>query len=181
MNRQAKTEYFTELYNQNFDYVYAYIFTRTAGNGQLTEEIVQETFTAAWTYFERFHGQSSYSTWLCAIAKKKLYESYRRTIYRERLEIPDHESVSMYASNFNLENMVIDQETQNHVVKILAGMNPFYRYVLIMKYIDGFSVKEIAKILGRTAKAVDGMLQRAKAAFEKAYLEREGVVRTYEG
>jgi len=79
-NREAL---FTDLYNQSFDYVYAYILARTADNFQLAEDIVQETFAAAWLSLERFRGQSSCRTWLCSIAGNKLKENYRRTTRKE--------------------------------------------------------------------------------------------------
>lgn len=175
LNQVKKREYFTNLYNQNFDYVYSYIFARTAGNSQLTEDVVQECFAAAWSSLDRFDNKSTFRTWLCSIAKNKLRENYRRAIYREKREFSDNDSLVEHASSFDLEKVVLDNETRLYVLEVLKEMNPLYRCALIMKYIDGLSVKEIAKVLGKTAKAVDGVLQRSKAAFEKAYLKMEGI------
>jgi RNA polymerase sigma-70 factor (ECF subfamily) len=174
LNQVKKKEYFTDLYNQDFDYVYSYIFARTAGNSQLTEDIVQETFAAAWLSLNRFDQKSTSRTWFCSIAKNKLREYYRRTIYREKFELPGDDGLVEYEDSFDLEKVVFDNETRRCVLEVLGAINPLYRYVLIMKYIDELSVKEIAKILGRSAKAVDGILQRAKISFEKAYLKMEG-------
>ena len=174
LNQNKKREYFADLYHQDFDYVYSYIFARTAGNRQLTEEIVQETFAAAWSSLNGFNQKSSCRTWLCSIAKNKLREHYRRAIYREKFELPSGDSLAEYAGGFDLEQVVLDHETRRRVFEALNAINPLYSCVLIMKYMDGLCVKEIAKALGRSAKAVDGMLQRAKAAFEKAYLTIEG-------
>jgi len=174
LNQIRKREYFTELYNQNFDYVYSYIFARTAGSSQLTEDIVQETFAAAWSSLDRFNNKSTCSTWLCSIAKNKLREFYRKATYRERFELPNDDGLAEHASNFNLEKVVADHETRRYVLKALNGIAPLYRYALIMKYIDGLSIKEIARVFGRTPKAIDGILQRAKASFEKSFLKMEG-------
>ncbi|MBF4692490.1 RNA polymerase sigma factor [Fusibacter ferrireducens] len=171
--KDNKKTYFTEIYTQNFEYIYGYIFARTAGNRELTEEIVQETFAAAWSAIDRFNGKSTYATWLCSIAKNKLRESYRKTIYREKLELSDRDKLEEYADHFDLEKMVIDNETRLYVLEVLESMNPLYRYALIMKYIDGMSVKEISKVLGKTSKAIDGVLQRAKITFAKGYLSLE--------
>ena len=181
MNKVNKKEYFTDIYNQSFNYVYSYIFVRTAGNSQLTEDIVQETFAAAWSSLDSFNKKSTYHTWLCSIAKNKLCENYRRAIYKEKFELSDNDSFNEHASSFDLEKIVIDHETRLYVLEVLKGLNPLYRNALIMKYIDGLSVKEIAKVLGRTAKAVDGVLQRAKVAFEKSYLKMEGIDGKHEG
>ncbi len=174
MNRENKKEYFTDLYNQSFDYVYSYIFARAAGNCQLTEDIVQETYAAAWLSLDRFDEKCTYRTWLCSIAKNKLRENYRKAIYREKHEIPDNESFNELVGSFDLEKLVLYHEMRSSVLEVLEGMCPLYRYALIMKYMDGQSVKEIAKVLGKTAKAVDGVLQRAKTVFERAYLKVEG-------
>lgn len=174
LNEASKKEYFTEQYNRSFDYVYSFILARTAGNKQLTEDIAQDTFSSAWSSLDRFNGKSSFRTWLCSIAKNKLRESYRKAICKEKFELPDNDSNIEHKSSFDLELLEITKETRMYVLKVLNEISPVYRYALIMKYMDGMSVKEIAKVLGRSAKAVDGVLQRAKAAFEKAYLTEKG-------
>lgn len=174
LNEASKKEYFTEQYNQSFDYVYSFLFARTACDRQLTEDIVQDTFASAWLSLDRFNNKSSFRTWLCSIAKNKLRESYRKAICKEKFELPDNDSNIEHESSFDLEQLEISKETRLYVLKVLNEMNSVYRYTLIMKYMDGLSVKEIAKVIGRSAKAVDGVLQRAKAAFEKAYLLEKG-------
>lgn len=174
LNEGSRKEYFTEQYDQSFDYVYSYILARTAGNIQLAEEIVQDTFAAAWLALDSFDNRSSFRTWLCSIAKNKLRESYRKSIYKERFELLDNDNLVEYGSSFDLEQFELDNEKRQRVLKVLNEINPLYRYALIMKYMDGMSVNEIAKVLGRSAKAVDGVLQRSKAVFKKAYLMMEG-------
>lgn len=174
LNQEKKKRYYTELYHQDFDYVYSYIFARTAGNSQLTEDIVQETFAAAWSSLNKFDQKSASHTWFCSIAKNKLREYYRKAIYREKFELLGDDSLIEYADSFDLEKVAFDHETRRCVFEALSEINPLYRYALIMKYMDGLSVKEIAKVLGKSAKAVDGVLQRAKTSFEKAFLKMEG-------
>jgi RNA polymerase sigma-70 factor (ECF subfamily) len=164
---------FTKLYSESFDYIYAFLLSRTAGDKRLTEEIAQDTFAAAWLSFDRFQRESSFQTWVCAIARNKLNESYRKAIRREKREFVFKEEPVERADGFDLEEAVLSRETGREVLRALQSLSPSYRYALILKYVDGFSVKEIAGVMGRTAKAVDGVLQRAKAAFERAYLQAE--------
>ena len=170
---KSKEKTFTELYNQNFDYVYSFVFTRTVFDAQITEEIVQETFTAAWQAQDRFRYGSSYRTWLCAIAKNKICEHYRKKITEDKHPILYMENFTDISSDFELEQVVLCSETRVQVQDALSRINPVYRYSLIMKYIDGDSIKQIAKYLGRTTKAVDGVLQKAKISFIKEYLKIE--------
>lgn len=174
INEVKKKEYFTEQYDQCFDYVYSYIYARTAGNRQMTEDIVEETFSAAWLSLDRFNNRSSFRTWLCSIAKNKLRESYRKAISSEKYEILDNDSYIEYESSFDLEQFELDKEKRQCVQNALNEINPLYRYVLILKYVDDISVKEIAKDLEKSVKSVDGILQRAKIAFKKVYLNMKG-------
>ncbi|MEX1378307.1 MAG: RNA polymerase sigma factor [Eubacteriales bacterium] len=172
MNKEK--EYFTDLYNQDFEYVYSYVYSRTAGNSQLTEDIVQDTFAAAWLSLGRFDRRSTSRTWFCSIAKNKLCEHYRRTIYREKIELSTEEELADYPDSADIEEAVIGNEMRECLLEIMKKMNPTYSYVLIMKYMDGYSVKEIAKVIGRSAKAVDGIIQRAKVSFKREYTKLEG-------
>lgn len=170
----SKKDEFSKLYNENFDYVYSFIFTRSACDAQITEELVQETFSAAWQAQGRFLSKSSCRTWLCGIAKNKLYEHYRKSIGKNQGSFYDMESLQDQASSYDLESAVFENITKNQVAEVLGKLNPIYRYALVMKYVDGYSVREIAKYLGRTAKAVDGVLQKAKCSFIRLYSEMEG-------
>lgn len=172
-NNKDKREEFSELYNENFDYVYSFVFIRTACDAQITEEIVQEAFTAAWQAQDRFRNKSTFRTWLCGIAKNKLYEYYRRNAANGENQIHSIESIEEQPSGFEIESIVLKNEMKTQVLKALNQINPIYRYTLIMKYIDGYSIKEIAKHLGRTTKAVDGVLQKSKNSFIKEYIKIE--------
>jgi RNA polymerase sigma-70 factor, ECF subfamily len=162
-------EQFTALYEQSFDYVYAFILARCASDRQMAEEIVQETFAAAWAAFAHFRGESSGRTWLCSIARYKLMEGYRRAIRREKREQPCEPLLDAVPIPLDLETAVLGSDTQARVLQALGCMNALYRYALVMRYMDGNGVPEIAKALGRTYKATDGILQRAKAEFAKYY------------
>lgn len=164
---------FSRLYSESFDYVYSFIFSRTAGDRLLTEEIVQDTFTAAWLSLERFCGTSSFQTWVCSIAKNKLRESYRKAIRRERREVLLHDETVEPVDDYCLEETILNRETGAEVLRALRKLNPSYRYALILKYVDGYSIKEIAAIMARSQKAIDGILQRAKVAFGAAYQQSE--------
>ena len=168
-----KKEYFSNLYDQSFDYVYSYIFARTAGGSGLTEEIVQEAFACAWQSFDRFSGKCSFGTWVCAIAKNKLCEHYRRELRKGAHELAVNGEFDKAESSADVEKSVLSNENRQAVIDVLAKIPEHYRYVLVLKYLDGMTMKQIAKVAGKTPKAVDGVIQRAKAAFEKEYSDME--------
>ncbi|MCX7772710.1 MAG: sigma-70 family RNA polymerase sigma factor [Clostridia bacterium] len=82
------------------------------------------------------------------------------------------EALESLESAEDAETLVLTKESRAAVERALKAVHPVYRYTLILKYLDGYKVKEIARILGRTPKAVDGILQKAKLMFRKEF-ERE--------
>ena len=67
-----------ELYDRYFDRVCSLVFNQVAGNREVAEDIVQDTFLAALKSAKGFKGRSSAYTWLCSIAYHKVADHYRR-------------------------------------------------------------------------------------------------------
>ena len=57
----------------------------------------------------------------------------------------------------------------------LSQLPQQYRILLLLKYVEEISVKEIAQIIDKSPKSVESMLQRARGAFIKQYQEKEGL------
>lgn len=168
-------EEFAALYDEHFIYLLHFILPRVAGNRERAEDILQETFLAV-LKSPSFNGRSQVKTWLTAIARNKIIDYYRREI-REQDWLETDASFAPGAANSAEDEFSLTADREA-VSITLAKLNPLYRSCLIFKYIDGYSVKEIGQILGRTPKAIDSMLQRARAAFEKQYIlafAKEGV------
>ncbi|MGH4118231.1 RNA polymerase sigma factor [Clostridium sp.] len=170
--KKSNNEKFKEIYETNFSSVYSFVYLRLAANKEVTEDIVQETFMSAMKGLNTYKGSSSYKTWLCGIAKNKLLNYYRDNIRREGFMCAD--KLDCVEDNLNIEFMLINLETRKLILEILNKLKPIYKYVLILKYIDEYSVKDIAKYLGKTPKSIDGILQRSKYSFKSEYIKIEG-------
>src|SRR5476651_615284 len=59
------------------DYLYAYAITRINDEEQ-ARDLVQDTFLAALQRADKFEGKSSEKTWLTAILKNKIIDTYRK-------------------------------------------------------------------------------------------------------
>ena len=125
------------------------------------EDILAETMAAAVTAIIRFKGQSQVFTWLCRIAQFKMADYYRRSVKERELPLEEETVVSG-----NDE----DQWENNFLVwQILHRLNREYRLALEDKYFNGFSTREMALRFGRTEKAVESILVRARQAFAREY------------
>ena len=137
--------------------VHGYLYARVGGDEPAAEDLLQETLLEAVRSARTFRGDSALSTWLCAIARRRLarhYESERRdeaTRVGLRLVAPASEDP---------EDGVLEQ--RDEVVRALGRVPVTHRQVLVLKYLDGLSVEEIASELGRSRVQVQSLLQRAR-------------------
>lgn len=166
--RLSKAE-FANLYDEHFEYLLRFILPRVAGHRQTAEDILQETFLAV-LHSPTFEGRSKVRTWLTAIARNKIADHYRRLIRQQ--DWFEAEGSSATTLSESAEDVFSKADHRESVIAALHRLNPVYRWALVLKYIDGYSVKEIGTMLARTPKAVDSILQRARAAFAKAYVQQ---------
>lgn len=138
--------------------VYGYVFARVGGDEQSAADIVQDTFLEAMRSAGTFRGESAVTTWLCAVASRRLarhYEAERRqTEARHRLQaVPEIEDTALD-----------DLAERDRVVRALGRLSADHRRVLVLKYLDGHPVADIAAEIGRTRVQVQSLLQRARNA-----------------
>ncbi|MCX7710342.1 MAG: RNA polymerase sigma factor [Clostridia bacterium] len=179
-NKENREAAFTAFYHRNFNTVYAYVISRTVGDQTTAADIVQEAFAAAYQSMESFRGDSSERTWIIGIARNKLHDFYRKQM-RIKHEGESTDNMDVIAADWDIEEIIIENETREHVLAALDSLNREYKYLLMMKYTNDASIKEIAQIIGRTPKAVDSMLQRAKNAFAKTYQKIQEGEYSHEG
>lgn len=169
-----------DLYDLYFDRLYSLVFNQVDRNRDSAEDIIQETFLAAIKSAKSFRGQSSIYTWLCSIAYHKIADHYRRQA-RERkhlasdVNVDEVDTTDSPGRQNQPESMFESTQTRQIINQALAKLPLDYRQVLILKYIEEMSVLEISQIMGRSPKAIEGLLTRSRKALQAHLAElREG-------
>ncbi len=155
---------FRHWYDATLPRVYRYLAARCAGDDALAEELTQQTFVAALRNRDRFDGRSDVLTWLCAIARNRLIDHYRRHARETRR----HDQL-INAHRTGIDTRWQSVETRNAVEATLRRLPADQRLALLFRYLDGLSVREVASAIGRTEKATESLLARAREAFRVAY------------
>jgi len=143
--------------------VYGFIYARLGGHAQACEDVLQSTYLEAIRSAGSFRGDSSLSTWLCAIARRQIarhFESERRRQVTEshlRLASEEEESESS-------EEIVAERD---EVIRALGSLPVLHRQALVLRYLDGMTVAEVAAELGRSEVQMQSLLQRARAALRR--------------
>jgi RNA polymerase sigma-70 factor (ECF subfamily) len=162
---------FTILYHRYSDLLFAYISHNLNKNDEIVSDIWQETWVIAVEKINNFHYKSTVFTWLCAIAKNKISDYYRQN--KKQGQIQDIEKKYLDIDYEEIEVELIDSETKADVITILADLTDDYRYMLTAKYIENLSIEEIASAIGKTYKATESMLTRAREAFRIKFKQIE--------
>jgi RNA polymerase sigma-70 factor (ECF subfamily) len=152
------------FYREFVDDVFAFACFRLAGHRADAEEVTQETFMIALRQVGTFRGESTLRTWLFGIARNRARERMRD---RERWQpLPDLEAVDLS------DQVAQSEQTAARVGAVLAELSPEYRRALEDKYVRGWKLAEMAQRRGRSLKAVESLVVRARRAFAEALMER---------
>jgi RNA polymerase sigma factor (sigma-70 family) len=157
------------LYQQHLPSVWRYAFAQLSGNSVSAEDVVSETFLAAVRQIGNLAPEGgSVGGWLIGIARHKV-QDIRRRAGRMRTTLEENFSAALPSREDDPKTVLEAAETRQCVGVIMDGLPDDERTVLEWKYLDDLSVREIARRLGRTEKAVEASLYRARQAFRTAY------------
>jgi RNA polymerase sigma-70 factor (ECF subfamily) len=146
-----------ELYERYAPVVWRYVLARMGRDTHVGQDVLSETFLAAIRGLKNGATAENVAGWLTGIARNKLADWHR---HRQRGELASPEAELAIEETGSGGSVVAD---------VLEGLPPEERVVLEWKYLDRCTVREIAKRLGRTEKAVEALLYRARNAFRTAY------------
>lgn len=149
-------------YDRALPQVYGYLVAR-CGSPAVAEDLCSETFLAAVTAIERGTLREPTVAWLIGVARHKLVDHWRRQARDERRlhAVADLTEATEDPWDVHLE--------AGHAHDVLATLGPHHRGALVLRYLDGLSVPEVASTLGRTVHATEALLVRARRAFRAAY------------
>ena len=160
---------FGAWYDDALTTVYGYLLVRCGGDTALAEELTQQTFIQAVRRRETFDGRSDSVTWLCAIARNRLADHHRQVAREERrhLRLVVHE-IPAAGSAEPEQSAVVEREA---VLAALRSLPALQRAALVLCYLDGLSVREASRALGKSEGATASLLNRGKARFRQVYEE----------
>ncbi len=148
-----------EIYQQYAQTVYRYLLSLTR-DGDLAEELTQETFFQAIRSADRFDGSCAVSTWLCAIAKNAL-----RTYRRKHPETEDVDDQTLFAPSAEAD--AEEESGRVEVLKRLHALREPYREVLYLRAFGGLSFREIGEVQGKTENWARVTFYRGKELLRK--------------
>lgn len=159
---------FAELYDIYADRIYQYVFYRV-GDVAEAHDLSAQVFLQAWEAIGEYRWRGRpFSAWLFRIAHN-LVVDYHRT-KRETLPIEGEEfdqPLVAEGQGAKPEQSAERAMTAERLQKAVAQLTEEQQQVIILKFLEGYSTKEIAQILDKRQGAIRGLQFRALTALRE--------------
>jgi len=146
--------------------VYGFVFHLSGDDRAAAEELTQETWLEAIESIDHCDpARGRFRNWLLGIARRRVALHFRRRAGRKDLRLLGdgmEEMIDLEKGPILPEDTLVQVERAAAVRAALLVLPEDRRTVLLCKYVEGLSVEAIAARLGRTAKAVESLLMRAR-------------------
>jgi RNA polymerase sigma-70 factor (ECF subfamily) len=163
---------FEQFYDQTFLQVYRYIYGLHGGPAEDVEDLTADAFIRAWKARKRFYGdrKASYA-WILTIARNLVIDDYRknkRSIQPQQFEDSDRFEPED-KSIIHPEDELVAEENQMIILEILSSLPIDTREMIVLRYILGWSVKQIAEHFDMLENTVTVRIRRALTQIRNAW------------
>jgi RNA polymerase sigma-70 factor (ECF subfamily) len=160
--KAGDTDAFAQLYDRYLDTIYRYVYYRV-GSRQLAEDLTSETFLRALRSMGTFTWQGrDFGAWLVTIARNLVADHFKSS--RFRLEITIADMVATEGSTETAESpegVVLRSLTNAALLAAVKRLNPQQQECLVLRFLQGLSVAETAKVMGKNEGAIKTLQYRA--------------------
>lgn len=152
MTRAPDTASFADLYEENFDRIYAYVAKRLRDRAA-AQDVTSDVFHHALANLQNYEPRGiPFAAWLFRIAANKVYDYRQRQHYEQKLPPP------------NLVDQQADYEEAEQTARLFSAVRRLpadQRRVIEMRFVDQKSIRETAEKLQRSEGAVKQLQLRA--------------------
>jgi len=132
------------------------LYLITFGNASDAEDAVQETLITYLQKAPEFENAEHEKAWLLTVATNKCKDMLR---FKSRHQVVDIDAIKEFTK----------EETDGDILDALMTLPDKFRTVLMLYYVEEYSIEDIASVIGRTASAVKMRLQKGRRLLREAY------------
>ncbi len=156
------------LYDAHVDRIYRLAY-RMSGSSDLAQDFTQDAFVRAFGRLGEFRGESTFGTWLHAIAVSVILNGLRKVKrFREReLDLDD-------ARELGVETREAEPDLKDRLRRAIAALPEHGRVVFLMHDLEGYTHEEIGEVLDIPTGTSKARLFRARAALREQLADFAG-------
>jgi RNA polymerase sigma-70 factor (ECF subfamily) len=174
---RGEREAFDEFFNEYYPKLYRFVKRRMPADAAGCEDVAQATLCRALESLHGYRGEAALMTWLCTICRRELSARWRENqgwAAAPALAEDDPEIraalESLLASEQGDPVLATNREqVRQSILTALDYLPAPYAEILECKYLRDMSIAEIARQIGRSPKATESLLTRARDAFREAF------------
>jgi len=167
--RQKDKEAFIKAYDNYIDDIYRFIYFKV-GKKEDAEDITSLVFLKSWDYIQnnKLEDYKTLKAFFYKVARNAVIDHYRKNSGLENISIDKEEgSIDIVDEKIDLEKAFDIKLDYEKLMSAMASLKGEYREVLMLRYINELSIKEIADILEKDKGNVRVLLFRAIGAIKK--------------
>lgn len=153
-------EKLSELFEANVNRVHGFVLARS-GSRSLAEDVTGDVFVEAARRFQEGRGSEVTPSWLMVVARRRLIDRWRRA-----------ESQRTRVRHLRRERPPPDLETSDRderVFQSLRSLPTRQLTALSLRYLEGYSVAEVADLMSVSYRTAESLLARARVSFRRSY------------
>lgn len=161
--KRGDREAFGKLYQYYVDALYRYAFFRVGQKKEVAEDVVADTFTKTWEKLDTFK-TGSFQAWIYMILKNTLVDYYRK---ESKIQVGlDEEKAD---ERDQLEEKVLRSLECQEAVAAIKMLTEDQQEVLLLKFVEDMSNKEIADVTGKNEAAIRALQHRGLEQLRKHF------------
>jgi len=159
---QGDEQAFAQLVSRFSAPIYSFIY-RMIGSSEESEDLMQETFYSLYKHRRTLRTDTAIHPYLFTIARRKAISFLRWRIVRNVLTplLPSHEK-SVEENGCNPKQYAEQNQTEKLITDSLAKLHPNKRAAIILRYFEGLSYSEIAKVMEKPEGTVKSLIFRGE-------------------
>jgi RNA polymerase sigma-70 factor, ECF subfamily len=163
--QQGDGEAFGAIYDRYVEPVYRYLYYRV-GSHPLAEDLTSETFLRALRRIDSFSWQGKdIGAWFMTIARNLVTDHVKSSRYRLEVSTGDIlDADRADADGRGTEDAVLDHLRNTELLAAVKTLRPDQQECIVLRFLQGLSVAETARVMGRSDGAIKQLQLRAVRA-----------------
>lgn len=161
--------YFNTIYDRYSDRIFAKCLSLLKEVNS-AEDATQEIFVKILLALSKFNNRSKFSTWVYSVTYNYCIDVIRKN-KKEILSYQDVVNENSVKEEEVSDSEILEMNVQQ-LSEVMEQMVSEDKMILLMKYHDDLSIKEISRIFNKTESAVKMKILRSKEKFLKIYNQR---------
>lgn len=167
---EGKKELYTILYNRYFPKVKDKCYSFLKNNAR-ADEFANDILSKVFEKLDSYQGKSMFSSWLYSISYNMIIDYLRK---KKQLHYPNWNQSNELPEIIDESLAEINELSYDKLMEVFEKIHPEEKALLLMKYQDSLSLKQIAQSLVISEDAVKMRLKRARSRVVYMYFQLYG-------